>query len=83
MSSLFPFQNNLLDRSFSVQGLFNKIPVLYRQIQGVFKKKSISRTQQFFQEYSRPVQTICHEYQFSLLKLELITETKILHLPSL
>ena len=71
MSSIFPFQNNLLDCSFSIQGFFNKIPVLYLQIQGVFKEKvnfkEFSRTQQFFLEYSRPVQTICHEYQFALL----------------
>jgi len=87
MSSIFPFQNNLLDCSFSIQGLFNKIPVLHLQIQGVFKEKvnfkEFSRTEQFFQEYSRPVQTTCHEYQFALLKLELITVTKISHLDSL
>ena len=39
MSSIFPFQNNLLDCSFSIQGFFNKIPILYLQIQGVFKEK--------------------------------------------
>ena len=84
MSSVFPFQNDLLSCSFSIQGLFNKIPGLYLQIQGVFKEKvnfnEFSRTEQFFQEYPGPCKP-CYEYQFSLLlKLELITVTKISHL---
>ena len=40
MCSIFPFQNDLLGCGFSIQGLFNKIPVLFLQIQEVFKEKS-------------------------------------------
>ena len=51
------------------------------------RKRLISRSFQgraVFPGVSRPVQTICYEYQFSLvLKLELITLTKISHLDSL
>ena len=58
MSSIFPFKNNLLDCSFSIQELFNKIPVLYLQIQEVFKVKvnfkEFSRTEQFFQVIPGP-----------------------------
>ena len=54
--------NDLLGCSFSIQGLFNKIPLLFLQIQGVFKEKVIfkefSRTEEFFQEYSRPERTM-------------------------
>jgi len=59
MCSIFPVPNDLFGCDFSIQGLFNKIPVLFLQIQGVFKEKLISmefsRAEQFFQEYSRPV----------------------------
>ena len=48
--SIFSFQNDLLCCSFSIQGLFHKIPVLFLQIQGVFKEKVISK------EFSRPKQ---------------------------
>ena len=37
---LFLFQNDLLGCSFSIQGFFNKIPVLFLQIQGVFNEKN-------------------------------------------
>jgi len=50
MCSIFPFQNDLLCCSFGIQGLFNKIPVLFLQIQGVFKEEVISK------EFSRPEQ---------------------------
>jgi len=62
MCSIFPFQNDLLAFSFGIQGLSNKIPVLFLQIQVVFKEKVIvkefSRTQQFFQKYFRLVRTM-------------------------
>ena len=62
MCSIFLFQNDLLGCSFSIQEFFNKIPVLFLQIQGVFKENIIyweySRTEQVFQEYSRPVRTM-------------------------
>ena len=62
MCSIFPFQNAFLACSFSIQGLSNKISVLFLQIQGVFKEKVIfkefSRTEQFFQKYSRPMRTM-------------------------
>ena len=41
MCSIFPFQNDLLSCSFSIQGLFNRIPVLILQIQGLFMEKVI------------------------------------------
>lgn len=41
MCSIFPFQNDLLSCSFSIQGLFNRIPVLILQIQGLYKEKVI------------------------------------------
>ena len=66
MSSIFPFQNNLLDCSFSIQGLFNKIPILYLQIQGVFKEKvnfkEFSRTEQFFRGIPGP----CKPYMMNI-----------------
>ena len=41
MRSIFLFQNDLLGSSFSIQGFFNKIPVLFLQTQGVFKENII------------------------------------------
>ena len=64
MCSIFPFSNDLFGCNLSIQGLLNKIPVLFLQIQGVFKEKVIfkefSRTEQFFQEYSSPCEP-CHQ----------------------
>ena len=52
MCSIFPFQNDL-GCSFSIQGLFSKIPVPFLQMQGIFKEevifKEFSRIEQFFQ----------------------------------
>ena len=58
----FPFKMTYWAVVSSIQGLFNKIPVLFLQIQGVFKEKAIfkefSRTEQYFHEYSWPVRTM-------------------------
>ena len=56
MCSIFPFQNDLLGCGFSIQGLFNKIPVLFLGKKSF--SRSVSKTEQFFQEYSKPMRTI-------------------------
>ena len=48
MCTIFPFQNDLLACSLSIQRLFNKIPVLFLQIQGVFNEKVIFK--EFFKD---------------------------------
>ena len=68
MCSIFPFQNDLLGCSFSIQGLFSKIPVLFLQMQGIFKEEVIfeefSRIEEFFQARANNV----HHFLSLLLK---------------
>ena len=48
MCSIFSFPNDLFGCNFSIQGLLNKIPVLFLQIQGVFKEKIIFKDRSVF-----------------------------------
>ena len=48
MCSIFSFPNDLFGCNFSIQGLLNKIPVLFLQIQGVFKEKIIFKDRAVF-----------------------------------
>ena len=60
MCSIFPFQSDLLGCSFSIQGLFNKIPVLFLQIQG--KLKSFSKSFQGPSSFSKSIPGQCEPW---------------------